>query len=537
MAGTQDEKGIAFWKNKCHDQEGIIKTLSGHCIKVIKKHEELLVNFQKTQDQYFVLVKKLKEQKEQVKKARDVLVPVMKEYQEWKAKYFMAIRCQKQAETFASKVNSNNIKMKRQSQMLLSRLASGQNLVPCDFEEEIDDVEEEPKKYCESLTKKIKELSAEKASLSASIKDLNEDLDIEREKNVELKKRLEEYKKELLLSNDRINRQGKELVELAATSEEALKEYRTLQDQYEQELVTVRAANAVANQLRAENKAAKRQSFAAMARIGDNEKLTKALIELEELTTKYEADKHTHESQIKALEQELRDEKDKLGLHALEEETESLMKERDYLQLKLSEAEKLALETQTQHHELKEKYAELEEKYEIAMNKPSIPVPPPPPPPPPLPAVQKNILTLIAEGKKMKANKMKSKLGVAAANVNQDYNETMKELIEKGPVLRPVLKSRTQSLPEDNSAVTELEGILRKMKRAKSDEDLAAVDDPFANTDSELGKIFRKITQKNEGTVAEKPATQNASKVSPKTAPIPTPRKLSIVSDMGEDTA
>ena len=37
------------------------------------------------------------------------------------------------------------------------------------------------------------------------------------------------------------------------------------------------------------------------------------------------------------------------------------------------------------------------------------------------------------------------------------------------------------------------------MKKAKSEEDLCAIDDPFSEKDSELGQIFKKIQQKNQG--------------------------------------
>ena len=44
--------------------------------------------------------------------------------------------------------------------------------------------------------------------------------------------------------------------------------------------------------------AAKRQSAAAMANIGGDQKLMKALIDIEELTTKYENDKQTYENKV-----------------------------------------------------------------------------------------------------------------------------------------------------------------------------------------------------------------------------------------------
>ena len=45
--------------------------------------------------------------------------------------------------------------MKRQSQMIMTKIAAGQNFVSINFDDEIEDVEEEPKKYYESLDKKI----------------------------------------------------------------------------------------------------------------------------------------------------------------------------------------------------------------------------------------------------------------------------------------------------------------------------------------------------------------------------------------------
>ena len=55
-------------------------------------------------------------------------------------------------------VNSSNVKMKRQSHMIMSQLASGQNLVSINIDDYSDEVEEEPKKYLETLDKKIEGL-------------------------------------------------------------------------------------------------------------------------------------------------------------------------------------------------------------------------------------------------------------------------------------------------------------------------------------------------------------------------------------------
>ena len=52
------------------------------------------------------------------------------------------------------------------------------------------------------------------------------------------------------------------------------------------------------SQLRAESMAAKRQSAALLTNISGDQKLMKALIDIEELTTKYETDKQTYESKV-----------------------------------------------------------------------------------------------------------------------------------------------------------------------------------------------------------------------------------------------
>ena len=62
-------------------------------------------------------------------------------------------------------------------------------------------------------------------------------------------KQVDEYREELRRSNDRVSRQGKELHLLAQTSAEAIREYKTLQDQYEYEVVSSKAAHTRANQV------------------------------------------------------------------------------------------------------------------------------------------------------------------------------------------------------------------------------------------------------------------------------------------------
>ncbi|XP_059159377.1 shootin-1-like isoform X2 [Physella acuta] len=520
---SDNPEDVECWQKKCAELENIIKTLSTHCIKVVEKHEELLVNYKKNQDQYNIIVQKLKEKGDQIKKAKDVLGPVTQEYEALREKYEIAVRCQYEAENFASKVNNKNKVLKRQSQMLLDKV-SGLNVVEMNFEDETDNVEEN--EYIKKLDQQIEDLEDQKSSLSVELKVLKEDYEIERSANEKLREQVESLRGELSHAKKNLVMQEKTLQQLAKTSEAAYSEYQSLQDQFEKEITSRTTVEKLAHSLYAEREAARRQSAMLMKDIGNQHKLMEALIQVEELTTTMETIKADLNYKIQLLESELQSQKESSGQTSLEEENNNLIQERDLLQQRLEETEKLCEQQRSQYDMMMKKYAELENKYNYAV----APPPPPPPPPPPMSKAGGFLSKITGGGRKKQRELAQKRRG---APVNADYNKAVEEMmkrIQQGNIgLRPVLKKRTaqettslQSCPEEDegSAMKELQGILTKMKKSRSEEDLLVFDTPTVDEKSELGQAFLKIQAKQSAPGSDKPR--------------PAPRKLSVIKDEEE---
>ncbi|CAL1527699.1 unnamed protein product [Lymnaea stagnalis] len=505
-----------FWQNKCKELEKVIKTLSNHCMRVIDKHEELLDNYKKNQSQYNVLVQKLKEKGEQIKKAKEVLGPVTQEYEALREKYEIAVRCQYEAERFATQVNSKNKVLKRQSQMLLDKV-SGFNVVEFNFGNEEDDDEEN--EYIKKLSLQVEELEEKSSTLYAELKEVQTNYAIELDRNNEMHKQIESLKKTIAKYEENV-------ALLTKTSEAAFNEYKHLEEQYEREITDRANAEKIAHNLYGEREAARRQSAMLMKDIAGERKLMEALIEIEELTTKMETMRKDFEYKIQLLEDQLKSETDNPTSQSLEGENSSLLQERDSLLMKLTEAEKAAEDQRSQYLLILKKYEELETKYEYALS-------PPPPPAPPLPPQMSKSGGFLAKitggGRKKQKELTQKRLQLGGAAVNNDYSKAVDEMmkrIQQGNIgLRPVLKSRTASCPDqdatDGKAMMELQGILNKMKKARSEDDLSVFDDePKIDENTELFQKFKQI---------------QSNKVGPKPAPRPAPRKLSMIKDEADE--
>ncbi|KAH9513356.1 hypothetical protein Btru_034727 [Bulinus truncatus] len=515
-----DSDNVEIWKTKCKELEKVIKTLSNHCIKVVEKHDELLVNYKKNQDQYNSLTQKLKEKGDQIRKAKEVLGPVTQEYEALREKYEIAVRCQYEAETFASKVNNKNKILKRQSQMLLDKLPNI-NIVDINIDDD-NDANSEENEYLRKKDQQIEELEEQTSVLGAELKTLKEDYEIERNANIKFKEQVQGLKDEILQLKKANVTQEQTLGFLVKTSENACLEYQQLQKQYEEEITGRTVVEKIAHNLYAEREAARRQSAMLMKDIGTEKKLMEALIEVEDLTTKLETMKADLEYKIKILEEQLSSEKEAIVLNDLEKENSSLLQERDSLIQRLDDSEKHSEQLKAQYSSLLKKYDDLSSKYDRAV------APPPPPPPPPIqPSKSSSFFAKITGGGRKKQREIvQKKLQIGGAVVNPDYSKALDEMmkrIQHGNIgLRPVLKNRTKSCPEEeeSSAMSELQNILSKMKKARSEDDLSNLDDDSTfDEESELGKTFRRI-QARQG---------------PDVKPKPAPRKLSTIKDDQEE--
>ncbi|KAL8577019.1 hypothetical protein ACOMHN_065623 [Nucella lapillus] len=538
------------WKNKCKELEGLVKTLSTHCFQVVEKHEELVVKYKANEAQYEAVVARLKDTDDKLAKMGNLFEPVYIEYEMMKNKFEIEAGCRKHAEQYASRVTQQNKVLKRQSQMMLETMNKGLTVTG---EISLDDVEPTPpapadgqdaetlpngrdpqQDYIESLDAKLKSLEENDSSLKTELDSIKKDLEIATEKKSSYSHQNERLREEAKELNQSLQQHKEALKRLANASESAFQEYEQLKGSYEQEVICRDEAEKCAAKLFAQREAAKRQSTMLLMNVAGDEKLMKAMLDVETLTTQVEEQKAHYERQIEELQEDLKTVRDKEALDSLEQENVQLTEERVSLQNQLSSLKGQVTSTMAQYDKLLAHYKDLEVQLEEAKR----PKPPPPPPLPPPAAPKKT--SIFSRGKKKKEIIDKVQKGGAA--ISPSYNKALEEMMQRikdGKPLKRTLKTRRPSCPDetDHSAMSELRGLLSNMKKASSESDLTAAsgDD---NT-SELAQVFRKIrrpsnSDQEDEWSEEKVVLRSQTKSPPKVAGKPA-KGLSRVSE-GDET-
>ncbi|KAK3095520.1 hypothetical protein FSP39_015595 [Pinctada imbricata] len=476
-----------------------LKQLAG---VVVVQYESLLQQYRQMETQYNVLVNKLMDREDQLKKMKKLVEPAIREYEMMKMKYEIEVGCRTQAEKFATKISSQNKELKRQSQMLLDLRSS---TTPPDFSKLNLDLDLETEKdsvegYNKELDEKLKKLEEELAESQIKLRAAEEDLEVEKERNERLHTKYEEKKEVLKQTRISLDQYKDAMEDLSKVSEEALREYEQLKDKYELEVKCRSGAEKYAAEIRIQNEAIKKQSTILLSSAASNPQLMMALNDIESLTTQLEEQKLKYETQIKELEEKL-EEASESEAQRLDEENNQLREEKESLESKLMQYE-------TQYKDLEKQYKEIEEKLEKALRPP----PPPPPPPPPVPK-SKGFLSLMKKDKKKKP----PPANAGQPGVNDKFSEALDEMMQRinsgkplSQTLRPTrrkksddtldviaeedVKDRPSETTESSSAMAELNSILSKMKRTHSESDLGSSGQD--DNKSELQKMFEKRARK-----------------------------------------
>ncbi|KAL5022808.1 hypothetical protein ScPMuIL_001963 [Solemya velum] len=470
--------------HSCENSElNKIKVLAS---RVVDQYDDLKRKYDANQEKYHILVERLKEKDNQLQKLDQLMVPVYEEYEEIVSKFEIERDCRHEAEKYASKVVDDTRKMKRQSMDLLNAV-EGIDFTKLDLEKinEIEiSTEDASQEYASTLDIKLEELENEVSKLRRKLKESDANLDQERESSQRYINRMNSAQRKLTQAEELIQQYDKAITDLSKVSEEAAKEFEILYAKYELAASCKADVEEKALQIRNENVAIKRQSSVLMAanNVPSDMKLLKALTEVEDLTAELEKQKQDFETKFKSMQEEHSDER-RVYSEQLEAENQKLIEERGTLSHKLKEME-------GKYNSLDNLYKDLEKKYDDATR------PPPPPPPPPLPTVEisKNYLRRI-KSKRVKDETVKKIFSTGGVVQDIKFSQALEEMmqnINKGTIFKRTLKSsRSPSLTVDTRPMQELNSILNRFKRTRSESDILATIDQDDNSD--LARQVRKV--------------------------------------------
>uniref|UniRef100_A0A8C8F6V4 Shootin-1 n=1 Tax=Oncorhynchus tshawytscha TaxID=74940 RepID=A0A8C8F6V4_ONCTS len=402
--------------------------------------------------------------------------------------------CRENAEALATKLNSENRKLKYLS--LSSRpcldemLPSITDCMPLEEETDTQDTSPDPCSLSNSrvkLQETVSTLLEEKKRLSCQLQEQQRQIE-------ELKALAEKEQAEMKELHKTIEQQSKTIKRFNRVSVMATTEYEEMKEQLDLEQSLRVKAETYAHEMLVKQKEANRQSMILLQNADPSLQLIKALEDVANVTKTLEQERLLHHQKVKALEAELQE-------YSLKQQIAELQS-----QLELMEEEKR--ETEGRLQEVEKKNRDLEKR---ALTRPCTrdrPNPRPcspapsttttPPPPPPLPHRDAT-----PSGKTISSKGGSPKLQQApggADNVKVKAVNEMMERIKHGVVLRPVKGGDSkkppvmeEKLPQE-SAMEELKGILETVKKSPSRGSQESVPSPPGKSpvSSELEVILRR---------------------------------------------
>ncbi|CAG2233312.1 unnamed protein product [Mytilus edulis] len=459
-----------------------IKALSR---QVLKKYDELLHKYKENEDQYNEIVQRLKEREGMLEDMKKLIEPAMSEHERLMMKYDIEIGCRNEAENVARKMTFQNKALKRQSQALLEHIGKIDiTQIPAEILEEPTEGENDSyKDYTDNLNTTIQDLEEKVSYYATALAGSREELSTEREDNIRLKKINFNLNKSLSQTKDTLLQYQNAMVELTSMSESAYEEYEELKNKCEIEANKRSETEKIMLKIKTQNEAMKTQSTILLSNVANDQQLTKALCEVEELKT----DKSNLEQKVNNLQKELESSSDVKSIEELETEKSNLSIQVDDLTKKVTNYENL-------YSNLEKQYKELEEKLEQALRPP--PPPPPPLPPPPPTAQSKGFLSKMAS-KKKRAN-MPNQANAADFD-QQSYGQAMDEMMKRINSGNALSKSSRATRPkpsktEPSGAMKELHSVLNRYKKPHDESDGAPGESKSSiDPNSELSKVFKRV--------------------------------------------
>ncbi|KAM4730183.1 shootin-1 [Anableps anableps] len=421
--------------------------------------------------------------------------------------------CRESAEALASKLKRENRSLKRKSMMMISYLSPetikdinlDEGAQAVDNEEQLGDDDEEENEPLESATTVCLSpccttvTSELQNKLELTLKEKNQvtsDLELVRQ---QLKNASDELMKEkhnnTVLTAESLQ-QKKLLEKYTRVSQFAVEEYEALQHTLDLEQNLRMEAENFARNMLVEQTKLKRQSQILLQSCMPSQALQDVLNQVAILTEDLETQRLEHQSQIKQMEEKLKNCEAQKELTALRLKLELLEEEKKECSTRCFKAEQ-------EVKDLQFTVEKLQKKLEASTNPPPAPPPPPPPLPPAAPESSSNplssLLSLIRKRRNISndiplVNQDSAK---TSGDIRHQAVEEMMQRIKKGVQLRPVKQSPNRSeqkmerLPS-NSAIQELKGIMENFNKTRPQPKAVS---PSPSQDEELQRIL--LRQRN----------------------------------------
>lgn len=371
------------------------------------------------------------------------------------------------AELLAKQVQTVNLKLKRQSQFLLQKLASSSSPSSCididinggdcevleddSIEKLLADVETERNLLLTKLDRQKSESTANVDALENKNKELTKKLLASVEKNEELQNLINSFRR---------------------TSTLAIQEFSKLQDQMQEEVLKKETAEKFALDCSAREKALHHQSVLLINSGSSDDKILKLLAQIEDLSKELTEEKENHKKAVAAMEEKLKASKDMERTSSLETQLEIANSQVERLHKSVMDLEKWKEEATQEMTELRQRCEE------VSLPLPPQPPPPPPPCPPPPPSLPTN--TKIPEKQMSRRPSNLTTTASLAEPSNQDKLlsdlKNMMSKIQKGDKLQSSksleYRKKDKELPP---ALMELQSVLAKMKTKDTVENQSSV--------------------------------------------------------------
>ncbi|KAM4614631.1 shootin-1 isoform 2-T2 [Polymixia lowei] len=405
--------------------------------------------------------------------------------------------CRQSVEALASKLNRQNRSLKRKSMLLLSHLGPETIAeIKLEDDEEEDEDLQAASKVCQS-TQCQATISELQKKLELTLQDKEQaviDLEATRQQLRDTREEmLKEKHENTVLIADTL-RQKKLLGKYNRVSQFAVEEFEALQENLDLERDLRAEAENFAREMLVEQKKLNRQSQILLQSATPSQALQEALSEVTRLTQDLETQRLDHQQQIKQTEERLR-------TCELQKELSALRRKLELVEEERREYRERCSKTEVKVKDLRLTVEELQKKLQVATNPPPALAPPPPPPPPPpapAPAPVSNplsaLLSLIRQRKDIGSDiplVVQDSAKKPEVDVRQQAVDEMMQRIKKGVHLRPVSQSPNRSRRMErlasNSAIQELKGIMDNFNRPSPQVKAAA---QSTNSAGELEKIL-----------------------------------------------
>ncbi|KAG7219538.1 hypothetical protein INR49_010763 [Caranx melampygus] len=430
--------------------------------------------------------------------------------------------CRENAEALATKLNSENRKLKYLS--LSSRpcldelLPSISDCIAMETDTDADAADGSADTFAQ-YQQQVKELRETVNSLLEEKKNFVCQVHDQQRRIEELTLQTEKDQAEMKELRETVEQQNKTIKRFNRVSMMAAQEYEGMKEQLDLEQSLRVKAETYAHEMLVKQKEANRQSMLLLQSTEPSVQLLKALEDVATVTKTLEDERLQHQQQVQSLQAQLEQSCVKKQLEALQRQLELLEVEKKEVDTRLERAERRMRSWRTELQETQKK---------ITMTTSTAPPPPepgvapppapphshllplllPPPPPPPPPPSRCNplssLIAIMRKGSKGSKAAVKAEQAPVSEGVDDVKVKAVNEMMERikhGVVLRPVKSQESKPPPtceekQQESAMDELKGILETVKRSPSRGSQESGPSPPGKKDSELEVILRRRRNK-----------------------------------------